>query len=95
VKVRLRNPDRVVEVSGPSTVSALLEKLDIVPEAVLVIRDATLLTRDEQVAEDDEIEVRPVLSGGSAGLPTRLLEPDRPSWSAELQKSPDTDGGVS
>ena len=65
MKVKLRNPDRVVEVSGPSTVAGLLEKLEIVPEAVLVIRDATLLTRDERVAEDDEIEVRPVLSGGS------------------------------
>jgi sulfur carrier protein len=66
MRVKLRNPDRVVEVSGPATVSALLEKLDIVPEAVLVIRDATLLTRDERVSEEDEIEVRPVLSGGSS-----------------------------
>ena len=66
MKVKLRNPDRVVEVSGPSTVAALLSELSIVPEAVLVIRDATLLTRDEAVAEDDELEVRPVLSGGAA-----------------------------
>ena len=66
MKVKLRNPDRVVEVSGPSTVRALLQQLDIVPEAVLVIRDATLLTRDESVSEDDELEVRPVLSGGSS-----------------------------
>jgi sulfur carrier protein ThiS len=65
VKVKLRNPDRVVEVSGPRTVAQLLAELAIVPEAVLVIRDATLLTRDEDVGEDDEIEVRPVLSGGS------------------------------
>lgn len=65
MKVKLRNPDRVVDVSGPKTVSALLAQLQIVPEAVLVIRDATLLTRDEAVSEDDEIEVRPVLSGGS------------------------------
>jgi sulfur carrier protein len=65
VKVKLRNPDRTVEVSGPTSVRALLEELGIVPEAVLVIRDATLLTRDEAVFEDDEIEVRPVLSGGA------------------------------
>lgn len=44
----------------------LLEELRIVPEAVLVIRDATLLTRDERLGEDDELEVRPVLSGGSS-----------------------------
>lgn len=65
MKVKLRNPDRVVEVSGPSNVSMLLKELQIIPESVLVIRDATLLTRDENLNEDDEIEVRPVLSGGS------------------------------
>lgn len=66
MKVKLRNPDRVVEVSGPSTVVDLLHELSIVPEAVLVIRDATLLTRDERLTDQDELEVRPVLSGGAA-----------------------------
>lgn len=65
MKVKLRNPDRLIEVSGPKTVSHLLEKLAIVPEGVLVIRNATLLTRDERLEEGDELEVRPVLSGGS------------------------------
>jgi sulfur carrier protein len=65
MKVKLRNPDRVVDVPGPATVEAILRALDIVPEAVLVIRDATLLTRDESLAHDDEVEVRPVLSGGA------------------------------
>ena len=65
MKVQLRNPDRTLEVEGPRTVVALLEELDIVPESVLVIRDATLLTRDERLDADDELEVRPVLSGGS------------------------------
>jgi sulfur carrier protein len=65
MKVKLRNPDRVVEVSGPKNVLMLLQKLQIVPESVLVIRDATLLTRDEALTESDEIEVRPVLSGGA------------------------------
>ena len=64
MKVRLRNPDRVVEVEGPKNVVDVLLELGIVPESVLVIRDATLLTRDDRVDEDDEIEVRPVLSGG-------------------------------
>lgn len=65
MKVKLRNPDRIVELSGPRRVAKVLEELGIVSESVLVIRDATLLTRDEQVADDDEIEVRPVLSGGA------------------------------
>lgn len=65
MKVKLRNPDRVVEVSGPTNVLSLLHELQIVPESVLVIRDATLLTRDERLTDEDEIEVRPVLSGGA------------------------------
>ncbi len=84
MKVKLRNPDRVVDVSGPKTVSALLSHLGIVPEAVLVIRDATLLTRDESVTEEDEIEVRPVLSGGAlpgGGLGRRLEQDWCPSSS--------------
>lgn len=65
VKVTLRNPDRTVEVDGPGTVLDLLKELDIVPETVLVIRDSTLLTRDERLGSSDAVEVRPVLSGGS------------------------------
>lgn len=66
MRVKLRNPDRVVEVSGPKTVSDLLGRLEIVPESVLVIREKTLLTRDEGLSEGDEVEVRPVLSGGAS-----------------------------
>jgi sulfur carrier protein ThiS len=65
MQVKLRNPDRVVEVDGPTTVDGLLRSLDIVPESVLVIREATLLTRDERLSDSDRVEVRPVLSGGS------------------------------
>jgi sulfur carrier protein ThiS len=67
MQVKLRNPDRVIEVEGPKTVVALLQELDIVPESVLVIRNKTLMTRDERVDDADEIEVRPVLSGGARG----------------------------
>jgi sulfur carrier protein ThiS len=65
MRVKLRNPDRVVEMPGPKTVVAMLEELDIVPESVLVIKNKTLLTRDERVDDLDEVEVRPVLSGGA------------------------------
>ncbi|HEX2240454.1 MAG TPA: MoaD/ThiS family protein [Actinomycetota bacterium] len=65
MRVKLRNPDRTVEVSGPRTVLDLLRDLSIVPESVLVIRESTLLTRDTHLNEGDEIEVRPVLSGGA------------------------------
>jgi hypothetical protein len=35
------------------------------PDTVLVIRDRTLLTREERLATDDHVEIRPVISGGS------------------------------
>lgn len=65
MKVHLRNPERAVEVPGPMKVEALLEHLEINPESVLVIRGDTLATKDERLDDDDEVEVRPVISGGS------------------------------
>jgi sulfur carrier protein len=66
VKVILRNPKREVEVSGKRRVRELLLELDILPSTVLVIRGNELLTSDTVVSDDDVLEVRPVMSGGSA-----------------------------
>jgi sulfur carrier protein len=66
VKVVLRNPRRQLEMEGPIRVHALLERLEINRESVLVIRGDTLVTGDEQLLEDDEVEIRPVVSGGAA-----------------------------
>lgn len=65
VTVRLRNPDRMLEAEGPATVLGLLRRLDVLPETVLVIREGTILTRDETVRDGDVIELRPVVSGGA------------------------------
>lgn len=65
MKVTLRNPKRVVDVERPRTVRDLLVRLEINPETVLVIRGGDLLTREEELAEADEIEIRPVISGGA------------------------------
>ena len=64
MKVKLRNPDREVEVAGERKVHDLLGELGINPDTVLVIRARELLTREDRVREQDEIEVRPVISGG-------------------------------
>jgi sulfur carrier protein len=66
MKVLLRNPRREIEVPAPSTVAQLLVDLEVLPEAVLVIRNDTLATRDERLHEDDVVEIRPVMSGGAA-----------------------------
>jgi len=65
VKVVLRNPRREVEVPGGRRVREILRELDIVPETVLVIRGDTLITADQVVSDEDTIELRPVMSGGS------------------------------
>jgi sulfur carrier protein len=64
MKVKLRNPDRDVEVRGGRRVRDVLSDLRIDPDSVLVIRERELLTRDERVGEDDRLEIRPVISGG-------------------------------
>jgi sulfur carrier protein len=64
VKVILRNPTRELDMSGPTTVVALLQRLDVNRESVLVIRGDTLVPGDASLDDDDVVEVRPVISGG-------------------------------
>jgi sulfur carrier protein len=71
VKVLLRNPKREVEVAGPITVHALLQRLELSPESVLVIVGDELVTHDVKLADDDAVEIRPVISGGGTAEPVR------------------------
>ena len=64
MKVLLRNPRRELEVQGPLRVHVLLERLDLNRESVLVIRGDTLVTGDALLDDGDDVEVRPVISGG-------------------------------
>ena len=66
MKVLLRNPRRELEVSGPLLVSALLERLDLNPESVLVIVGDELVTRDARIEDGAQVEIRPVTSGGAS-----------------------------
>jgi sulfur carrier protein len=65
MKVVLRNPRRELVVPGPLGVQALLERLEVNRESVLVIVDGTLVTGDAVLAEGSTVEVRPVISGGA------------------------------
>lgn len=65
MKVKLRNPDREVELAGGRVIREVLEELGVNPDTVLVIRDGELVTRHDHVGDGDELEVRPVISGGA------------------------------
>ena len=65
MQVTLRNSKRTITVDGPVRVSALLARLDINRESVLVIRNQTLVPGDAVLADSDAVEIRPVISGGS------------------------------
>jgi sulfur carrier protein ThiS len=65
VKVKLRNPDREIVVEGGRRVREVLAELGVDPDTVLVIRDRELVTREAVLGDGDEVEVRPVISGGA------------------------------
>lgn len=50
----------------PSTVAQLLRGLGLHRDAHLVVRREEILTGDVRLAEGDEVEVLPVISGGLA-----------------------------
>ena len=50
MKVVLRNPRRELDIEGATTVNALLARLEIVAESVLVICNDELVTRDARLA---------------------------------------------
>jgi sulfur carrier protein len=66
MKVLLRNPSREVEIAGPVRVHALLDRLELHRESVLVIREGTLVPGDALLDDADLVEIRPVISGGCA-----------------------------
>lgn len=66
MRVRLHPQRRTVELQGRRTVGRLLRELAILPGTAMVIRGNVLLLDDELVEDDDELEIRAVISGGTA-----------------------------
>ncbi len=65
MQVHLRNPTRLLEIEGRRKVHALLAELGLNRESHLVIRNGTLVPGDGELDATDEIEIRPVISGGA------------------------------
>lgn len=64
MQVRLLPQNKVITFSEDLRVTVLLRKLSLLPQTVMVIRGDRLLTEDELIRADDEIEIRSVISGG-------------------------------
>lgn len=65
MKVLLRNPTRTEEVPGPTSIASLLHRFGLHRDAVLIIANNTLVPSDGWLADDDVVEIRPVISGGA------------------------------
>lgn len=65
MQVQLSHPSRSIDIKGPKRAKDLLRELNLVVEAHLVIRGDELVTEDEMLLDKDQIEIRPVISGGS------------------------------
>jgi sulfur carrier protein len=59
-------PDREVREVDARTVAELLKTLGLHRDAHLVVRGQDILTSDVRLAEADQLEVWPVISGGRA-----------------------------
>jgi sulfur carrier protein ThiS len=87
VTARLRPPDRIVEVADVRRVADLLARLEVLPGAVLVIRDGALLTSQDELRDGDKVEVRFAISGGSGGL----MQAQPPEGSGEPRRGAPVD----
>lgn len=63
--MHLSHPQRQVEIKGPKRTKDVLRELNLVTEAHLVIRGDELVTEDELLSDTDQVEIRPVISGGA------------------------------
>ncbi len=53
------------QLDGTLTVRQALEKLELLPETHLVVRDGELLNEREPLKDGDVVKVVPVISGGA------------------------------
>jgi sulfur carrier protein ThiS len=59
--------DQEWDMRGGMTARAAIKKVDLDPEAVLVVRNGQLVTDDTILAEEDEVKLIAVVSGGAGG----------------------------
>lgn len=56
--------DREWELTGRMTVRQAIERVGLIPETVLAVRDGKLLTEDTMLEPEDTVKLISVVSGG-------------------------------
>ena len=70
MRVLVRNPRRrELNLPGGRRVEDLLRELALNPESHIVVRQGELLTRDQWLREEDEVEIVSAISGGKGAVP--------------------------
>jgi sulfur carrier protein len=66
MQILLEPQGKRVTLAGRRRVGDLVQALGLIPGTVMVIRGEDLLTDDEMVEDADVVELRAVISGGTA-----------------------------
>jgi len=64
MKVYYDKTGETTELEFTGTAAELLKKLAINPETVVITKNSTIITQDDEVSNDDEIKLLSVVSGG-------------------------------
>jgi sulfur carrier protein ThiS len=64
IEVELPEGHRTVSVPDDANIFALLSKLGLYPDAVLIFRDGRVLPEDETLENGDSIRIMKIASGG-------------------------------
>ncbi|HIP88197.1 MAG TPA: MoaD/ThiS family protein [Anaerolineales bacterium] len=62
--MRIVHRDKEWELDGRMTVRQAIERVGLIPETVLAVRNGKLLTEDTVLEPDDEVKLISVVSGG-------------------------------
>ncbi|MBI2890448.1 MAG: DNA repair protein RadC [Nitrospirae bacterium] len=68
--MRVKVGGAIQDVEGKMRVRDLLKRLELLPEVVLVAKNGEVVTEDEMVGPQDEVEIIKAISGGSDGPPS-------------------------
>lgn len=64
MRVYIERERRKLNMRFSGSVEALLKKLRISPETVIVVRNSEIVTEDTKLCRDDDVRILSVISGG-------------------------------